>query len=52
MGWVLVFLASFYQDLGPNLKGQYFVSFHQKKETELGENNEKLAMLFKFTSIV
>jgi len=22
----------FYQDMGPNLKGQYFVSFHKKKK--------------------
>jgi len=34
-----------YQDLGPNTNGQYFF-FHKKKETKLGENNEKLAMLF------
>jgi len=42
----------FYQDLGLNLSGQYFVSFHKKKETKLDKNNEKLALLFMFTSTV
>jgi len=42
----------FYQDLGSNLKGQYFASFHKKKETKLGENNQKLAVLYELTSFV